>query len=149
MGQLISRILTPNGRGLIHSIGRNVKRNLDPWTDKYIFPGAHPPSLREMMDIFEGAGFSVHDIENLRLHYARTCAAWLSNFDRVADRVQQMFDERFVRMWRLYLAASSATFDSGDLQLFQVVFARAENNSLPWTREDWYSQPLRRQFSPF
>lgn len=147
MGQLIARILTPQGRGLIHSIGRNVKRNLDPWTDKYIFPGAHPPSLREMMDIFEGSGFSVLDVENLRLHYARTCADWLSNFDKVADRVKKMFDERFVRMWRLYLAASSATFDSGDLQLFQVVFARAENNSLPNTRDDWYAQPLRRGFS--
>lgn len=147
MGQLIARILTPQGRGLIHSIGRNVKRNLDPWTDKYIFPGAHPPSLREMMDIFEGSGFSVLDVENLRLHYARTCADWLSNFDNVADRVRKMFDERFVRMWRLYLAASSATFDSGDLQLFQVVFARAENNSLPKTRDDWYAQPLRREFS--
>lgn len=147
MGQLIARILTPHGRGLIHSIGRNVKRDLDPWTDKYIFPGAHPPSLREMMDIFEGSGFSVLDVENLRLHYARTCADWLSNFEKVSDRVKQMFDERFVRMWRLYLAASSATFDSGDLQLFQVVFARAENNTLPWSRDDWYSQPLRSDLS--
>jgi cyclopropane-fatty-acyl-phospholipid synthase len=145
MGQLIAQVLTPTGRGLIHSIGRNVKRDLDPWTDKYIFPGAHPPSLREMMDIFEGSGFSVLDVENLRLHYARTCADWLSNFEQVADQVGRMFDERFVRMWRLYLAASSATFDSGDLQLFQVVFARAENNTLPWTRDDWYSPPLRGQ----
>jgi cyclopropane-fatty-acyl-phospholipid synthase len=143
MGQLMSRVLTPEGRGLIHSIGRNSKRSLDPWTEKYIFPGAHPPSLREMMDLFEDAGFSVLDVENLRLHYARTCADWLANFDRVADRVAQMFDERFVRMWRLYLASSSATFESGDLQLFQVVFARDNNNSLPITRADWYSDSQR------
>ena len=139
MGQLISRVLTPTGRGLIHSIGRNAPRALDPWTDKYIFPGAHPPSLREMMDLFEGSGFSVLDVENLRLHYARTCADWLAQFDRVADQVAQMFDEEFVRMWRLYLAASSATFTSGDLQLFQVVFTRDNNNTLPWTRADWYA----------
>ena len=142
LGELMSRVLTPRGRGLIHSIGRNSNRPLDPWTDKYIFPGAHPPCLREMMDLFEDSGFSVLDMENLRLHYARTCADWLANFERVADRVAQMFDERFVRMWRLYLAASSATFESGDLQLFQVVFARDDNNSLPVTRADWYAEPL-------
>lgn len=147
LSHLMSRVLTPAGRGLIHSIGRNVKRDMDPWTDKYIFPGAHPPSLREMMDLFEDGGFSVHDVENLRLHYSRTCADWLSNFEKVADQVSQMFDERFVRMWRLYLAASSATFDNGDLQLFQVVFARAENNELPWTRSDWYAKPLEGQSS--
>ena len=141
LGQLVSRVLSPNGRGLIHSIGRNAVRPLDPWTVKYIFPGAHAPSLREMMDLFEDSGFSVLDVENLRLHYARTCADWLARFEQVADRVAQMFDERFVRMWRLYLAASSATFENGDLQLFQLVFARANNNSLPWTRADWYAGP--------
>ncbi len=141
MGQLISRVLTPTGRGLIHSIGRNATRPLDPWTDKYIFPGAHPPSLREMMDLFEDSGLSVLDVENLRLHYARTCADWLTRFDNVADQVATMFDQRFVRMWRLYLAASSATFETGDLQLFQVLFTRDSNNTIPTTRADWYTEP--------
>ncbi|MBS0205519.1 MAG: class I SAM-dependent methyltransferase [Planctomycetes bacterium] len=139
LGRLMSRVLTPTGRGLIHSIGRNATRPLDPWTDKYIFPGAHPPSLREMMDLFEGSGFSVLDVENLRMHYARTCADWLARFELVAHQIREMFDERFVRMWRLYLAASSATFETGDLQLFQVVFARDSNNTMPWTRVDWYA----------
>ena len=139
MGKLIGRILTEDGRGLIHSIGRNVARPLDPWTVKYIFPGACAPSLREMMDLFEESGMSVLDVENLRLHYARTCADWLARFEQASGAVRRMFDERFVRMWRLYLAASSATFLSGDLQLFQIAFARAGNNDLPWTRADWYA----------
>jgi cyclopropane-fatty-acyl-phospholipid synthase len=139
LGQLIDRVLTTEGRGLIHSIGRNFPKPLDPWTVKYIFPGAYVASLSEMMTIFEGANFSVCDVENLRQHYARTCADWLVRFERVADAVRKMFDERFVRMWRLYLAAASAAFVNGDLQLFQIVFARANNNLLPMTREDWYS----------
>ena len=138
LGKLIDRILTEDGRGLIHSIGRNAARPLDPWTVKYIFPGAYAPSLREMMDLFEESDMSVLDVENLRLHYARTCADWLARFEQASDAVRRMFDERFVRMWRLYLAASSATFRSGDLQLFQIAFARAGNNDLPWTRADWY-----------
>lgn len=138
MGQVIDRILKRDGRGLIHSIGRVAARPLDSWTVKYIFPGAYAPSLREMMDLFEYGGFSVLDVENLRRHYARTCAEWLARFERAADQARQMFDERFVRMWRLYLAASSAAFENGDLQLFQVLFARADNNDLPWTRADLY-----------
>lgn len=139
MGKMIDRALKRDGRGLIHSIGRIAARPLDSWTVKYIFPGAYAPSLREMMDLFECGGFSVLDVENLRIHYARTCAEWLARFERVTDQVLQMFDERFVRMWRLYLAASSAAFENGDLQLFQVLFARSDNNDIPLTRADWYS----------
>jgi cyclopropane-fatty-acyl-phospholipid synthase len=91
-----------------------------------------------MMDLFEDGGFSVLDVENLRLHYARTCADWLTRFERSVEKIQRMFDDRFVRMWRLYLAGSSAAFRSGDLQLFQVLFARSDNNDLPLTRADWY-----------
>jgi cyclopropane-fatty-acyl-phospholipid synthase len=136
MGDLMRKVLTDNGRGLIHSIGRNFAAPLDSWIERNIFPGACPPSLKEMMDLFESSSFSVMDVENLRLHYARTCAQWLERFERQADRVAEMFDPEFVRMWRLYLAGSSAAFVSGWLQLFQIVFARATNNQLPWTRAD-------------
>ena len=81
-----------------------------------------------MMAVFEPHKFSILDIENLRLHYARTCAAWLQNFEAVADEVEEMYGEEFVRMWRLYLAGSSAGFQSGTLQLYQVLFAPHGNN---------------------
>lgn len=139
LGKLINRSLKPSGLGLIHSIGRNVAAPMDPWTEKRIFPGAHPPSLREMMDIFEPSRFSILDIENLRLHYARTLEFWLERFEKAAEKVSQMFDESFVRAWRLYLAASAATFASDELQLFQVVFAPPANNHIPWTRTHLYS----------
>ena len=63
------------------------------------------------------------DVENLRLHYARTLRHWLALFESNVDRVRGMFDEKFVRMWRLYLAGSVAAFTTGTLQLFQVLFA--------------------------
>ncbi|HSN70608.1 MAG TPA: class I SAM-dependent methyltransferase, partial [Steroidobacteraceae bacterium] len=71
-------------------------------------------------------------------HYARTLAHWLENFEAAADRVRAMFDERFVRMWRLYLAGSQASFNVGELQLFQVVFAPSGSNQIPWTRAHLY-----------
>lgn len=138
LGNVIDHCLKPNGRGLIHSIGRNQPGLMNTWIEKRIFPGAYPPSLKEMMDIFEPNSFSVLDVENLRLHYAKTLQQWLARFDTQIPRVREMFDENFVRAWRLYLAGSMAAFTTSELQLFQIVFARAANNEIPWSREHLY-----------
>lgn len=138
LGDLINRCLRPNGLGLIHTIGRSHPRPPDPWISKHIFPGGHIPSLGEMAAVFEPHKFSVLDVENLRLHYARTCAAWLENFEAVSEQVSELYSEEFVRMWRLYLGGSSAGFQSGTLQLYQVLFARYGNNSIPLTRDYQY-----------
>jgi cyclopropane-fatty-acyl-phospholipid synthase len=138
LGEVLHRCLGPAGRGLIHSIGRNQERPLNRWIEKRIFPGAYPPTLREMMEIFEPRDFSVLDVENLRLHYAKTLAHWLERYDREAGRVSAQFDRSFTRAWRLYLAGSAASFTTGFLQLFQVVFARSTHNQIPWTRAHLY-----------
>jgi cyclopropane-fatty-acyl-phospholipid synthase len=139
LGDVIYRSLKPEGLALLHTIGRNIATPIDRWTEKRIFPGGCPPSLRQMMDIFETHDFSVLDIENLRLHYARTLECWRDNFESHADQIEQMFDAPFVRMWRLYLNASIATFRTGGMQLFQTVIAHGQNNSVPWTRADLYT----------
>ena len=138
LGALMSRVTTRDGRGLVHSIGRDRAEKLNPWIDKRIFPGAYPPTLREMMDLFEPNGLSVLDVENIRLHYAKTLQAWLDRFEENVDAVSTMFDSTFVRAWRLYLAGSKMAFISGKLQLFQVLFARSGSNRVPWTRAHVY-----------
>lgn len=139
LGRVIDRCLKPNGLGLIHTIGRNNKTTMNPWIERRIFPGAHPPSLKEMMDIFEPPMFSVLDVENLRFHYKLTTAHWLDRFEKHVTEIEDMFDTEFVRTWRMYLSGSTCTFDIGRLQLFQVLFARARNNEIPLTREDIYN----------
>jgi cyclopropane-fatty-acyl-phospholipid synthase len=141
LGGLIRRCLKSGGIGLIHSIGRSRPAPVDPWIARYIFPGGHIPSLGEMAEIFEPFEFSILDIENLRLHYSRTCRAWLANFERARNDVSAMYGEEFVRAWRLYLAGSSAGFRTGTLQLYQVLFAPPGNNSVPWTRRYQYGGP--------
>jgi cyclopropane-fatty-acyl-phospholipid synthase len=140
LGEVIARSIGSNGRGFIHSIGRNRPAPLSPWIERRIFPGAYPPSLAEMMRIFEPHDFSVLDVENLRLHYAQTLRHWLALFEAASSRVREMFDEKFVRMWRMYLAGSVAGFTTGALQLFQVVFAPRDNNDVPMTREHLYTR---------
>ncbi len=140
LGAVIHRLLHPDhGRGLLHFIGRNAPLEVSAWIDKHVFPGAYPPALSEVLpDALDAYHLSVTDVENLRLHYAATLKHWLARFEDHADTVQGMFDESFVRTWRLYLAGSEAAFLTGDMQLFQVTFARPLDNSQPWTRRDVY-----------
>jgi cyclopropane-fatty-acyl-phospholipid synthase len=139
LGAVIDRCLTGAGRGLIHTIGRDRPSPMTPWIERNIFPGACPPSLGQMMQIFEPFDFSVLDVENLRLHYAKTLEHWLERYEANIERVAKMFDPAFVRAWRLYLAGSLAAFRSGDMQLFQVSFNRSGQNRIPWTRQYLYS----------
>ena len=138
LGAVVDRCLAKNGRALVHSIGRNSPELMSAWIEKRIFPGAYPPTIREMMDIVEPYNFSVLDIENLRLHYAKTLRHWLERFDSHEQTISKMFDDRFVRAWRLYLSGSIASFLVGALQLFQVTFARESDNSIAMTRENLY-----------
>ncbi len=139
LGKVVRRSLKEDGRGLIHTIGRNKAELMNAWVEKRIFPGAYPPTLGEMMNIFEPWGFSIIDVENLRLHYARTLEHWLRRFETAHEQVADMFDQQFVRAWRLYLAGSMVSFTTGWLQLFQVVFAHPHKNDLPWTRTHLYA----------
>jgi cyclopropane-fatty-acyl-phospholipid synthase len=144
LGKSIDDCLKPEGMGLIHTIGQNRPRPFNPWIERRIFPGAYPPTLKQMMEIFEPAEFSILDVENLRLHYAQTLRHWLERFENEVEQVRSQHGERFVRMWRAYLAGSVAAFDSGYLQLFQVVFAKNTSNNIPRTREHLYDTPQSR-----
>ena len=139
LGETINRVLRPQGRGLIHTIGRNRPMPMNAWIERRIFPGAYPPTLSEMAPIFEPFRFSVLDVENLRLHYAETLRHWLERFDQNVEPVRRMFDDAFVRAWRLYLAGSRVSFEIGELQLFQVVFNRYAANDIPATRDFLYA----------
>jgi cyclopropane-fatty-acyl-phospholipid synthase len=145
LGRVIDRCLRPNGRGLVHSIGRPQSIPMNRWIERRIFPGSYCPTLAEMAGLLEPWNLSVLDVENLRLHYAKTLEHWLERFEKNADVVRARFDEHFVRTWRLYLAGSIAAFLSGSFQLFQVVFARAASRDIPWTRAYLYTQQEARR----
>jgi cyclopropane-fatty-acyl-phospholipid synthase len=138
LGDVIYRTLKRSGLGIIHSVGRSSAAPPNAWLEQRIFPGSYPPSLRDMMDVFESHEFSILDIENLRLHYAETLIEWLRRFDDHVDQIARMYDESFVRAWRLYLGGCAAAFLASTIQLFQVVFAHPDDNRIPMTREHVY-----------
>ncbi len=141
LARVIDRTLAPHGRGLLHSIGRTRPAPFGPFVAQRIFPGAYPPALREMVGLLEPADLAVLDVENLRLHYARTLELWLGRFEARRAEVARRLGEPFVRMWRLYLAGAIAGFRAGSLQLFQVLFARRGVTDVPWTRDHLCRRP--------
>jgi len=123
------------GRGLLHFIGRDAPRPLNPWIRRRIFPGAYPPTLAEVTTgVMEPADMSVIDVENLRLHYARTLSCWGERFAAARNQVRAQYGDEFPRAWELYLAGSQAAFATGWMQLFQVVFTPRESAPPSWTR---------------
>jgi cyclopropane-fatty-acyl-phospholipid synthase len=137
-GELIDKVLKENGRGLIHSISQHEPRPVNAWLEQRIFPGGYMPTLREMCEVLEPIDCAVVDVENLRMHYAKTCEHWLQRFDEHAEEVKDMYDEAFVRAWRLYLSGCIANFSTNSLQLYQILFTRVGQPDVPWTREYLY-----------
>ena len=117
----VSRLLTDDGVALIHSIGRRTVPGVtQPWIAKYIFPGAYIPALSEMTAAIEEAGLWITDIEIQRLHYAETLKAWRERFVAQWDEIAGLYDERFCRMWEVYLVLSELSFRYGANMIIQV-----------------------------
>ena len=140
LGEVIHRTAGNAGRGLLHFIGRAQARPFSRWIRKRIFPGAYAPALSQALDVLEPRNFAVLDVENLRFHYAKTLEHWLTRYEQSVAKIAAMFDEEFVRAWRLYLAGSLTAFRIGSLQLYQIVFAGSEYKRIPWTREYLYRE---------
>lgn len=132
----VNHVLNPGGLFLLHFISALREHPGDPWIKKYIFPGGVVPSLREMMYSLAEDGFHTLDVEDLRLHYNKTLLCWESNYREHLDEVRKMFDEEFVRMWDMYLAACAATFHNGIIDIHQILSTKGINNDLPMVR--WY-----------
>jgi cyclopropane-fatty-acyl-phospholipid synthase len=141
----VARALKPEGVSLLHTITRTVERPVSPWIDRYIFPGGHLPSLDRIFALLPGYDFHAVDFESLRRHYARTLDEWWARFEAAVDRVRDMYGERFVRMWRLYLRASAAGFRYGRLDLAQVLWTKGLTDGTPMTREYMYRSPAPAQ----
>jgi cyclopropane-fatty-acyl-phospholipid synthase len=150
LADVLSRVLRRDrGRGLLHFIGRDIPRPLNAWVVRRIFPGAYAPTLAQVATkVFEPARMSIIDVENLRLHYARTLAHWGERFAAIEDEVRARYGETFRRAWELYLAGSEAAFAVGSLQLFQVVFSPLDTAPPYWARAEMYADGTRDESRP-
>lgn len=118
-------LLKPHGVGMLHTITTESSERNGPWIDKYIFPGGYAPQLSEICRDLRAAKLTVAHCENWKPHYAETFKRWSENF--VANRetiasLSSSYDERFQRMWYLYLQSFEASFRAGSMHIYQVLF---------------------------
>jgi cyclopropane-fatty-acyl-phospholipid synthase len=133
--QKIAQLLADDGVMILHSIGRSEGPNVtSPWISKYIFPGGYIPALSEVLPRIERAGLLVTDIEILRLHYAETLKHWRERFLAHREEAERIYDQRFVRMWEFYLAASEMSFREQNMMVMQIQLTKRQG-VVPITRD--------------
>tara|TARA_B100000929_G_scaffold182126_1_gene144162 strand:+ start:350 stop:1537 length:1188 start_codon:yes stop_codon:yes gene_type:complete len=134
----LSNLLNDDGVALIHTIGSvNPPRDPQPWITKYIFPGGYTPSLSELVNPIEKSGLIISDLEVLRLHYSLTLRHWKERFLSKKDKILEMFDEKFFRIWEFYLTGCEMEFKWGQQVVFQFQLSK-ELKSTPITRNYIY-----------
>lgn len=123
--QLVRDRLTEDGIFLLHTIGGDATRERpsSSWVEKYIFPRAVLPTIKQIGAASEGL-FVMEDWHNLSVNYEKTLLAWHQNFERAWPSLSEQYDERFHRMWRFYLLMFAGVFRARLNQVWQVVFAK-------------------------
>ncbi len=130
-----ANLLADDGVMLLHTIGKLGGAGApDPFTDKWIFPGYHIPSLSQMASASEKARLIVSDVETLRLHYGFTLQHWLDRCAARRSEIEAIYDAPFYRMWEFYLGGALVMFESGAACNFQVQYVR-NRRALPITRD--------------
>lgn len=135
----VNHLLKQGGVSLLHTITDTLETKLEnTWIKTYIFPGGYVPSLREVVWQLPEYDFHLQHLESLRMHYAMTLDCWYKNFAENIEAVRQKFDDRFIRMWELYLKGCAAAFRATGLDIHQLLFTKGLNNALPLTYESVY-----------
>ena len=137
----IDALLAPGGVVMNHGITTtDVKSRGTPYgggefIDRYVFPQGELAHLGTVIRSMQEGGLEVRDVENLRRHYARTCAMWTDNFEANADKVRQLTDPKRFRIWHVYLAGCTYAFNNDWISLYQIVCGKAgqEPAAIPWS----------------
>ena len=122
--KVVHKHLKDNGLFLLHTIGGNFSGiDVDPWTDKYIFPNGILPTVNNIGDSIEKL-FVIEDWHNISIDYEKTLIAWHENFEKSWPSLKQNYSERFYRMWNYFLLCYMGAFRARDNQLWQIVLSK-------------------------
>lgn len=143
----INQLLAPNGVVMNHGItttdidSRSTPYGGGEFIDKYVFPHGELAHLSTVIQTMQQGGLEVRDVENLRRHYARTCATWSENFENNSERIRAITDQKHYRIWRVYLAGCAYAFSHDWISLYQIVCGKAGQDPamMPWSRRYMYS----------
>ncbi len=143
----LRELLTDEGLAMNHGIcttntdHSTARYGAGEFIEHYVFPEGELPHIGAVLTAMQDGGLEALDVENLRRHYARTCATWADNFERQAEQIRSMVDERRYRIWRIYLAGCAHAFENDWISLYQIVCGKAGRSAttLPWSRRYMYA----------
>ena len=81
---------------------------------------------------------TIYDIEVLHHHYAHTLKHWYDNLLKNKEKIIDIFDNRFFKMWEFYLVSSQYSFKNMGNVVVQILISKDTNN-LPLTRNYMYN----------
>lgn len=118
------RCLKDDGLFLLHTIGGNKSViSVDPWMDKYIFPGGMLPSIKQIAKAIEGK-FVMEDWHSFGSDYDKTLMSWFNNFSNSWETIKDNYDDQFFLMWKYYLLSCAGAFRARSNQLWQIVLSK-------------------------
>jgi cyclopropane-fatty-acyl-phospholipid synthase len=120
--------LKPHGRLLNHCITRHDNRFTETgaFLDRYVFPDAELIGSGRIITEVQDAGLEVQHEENIRVHYAKTLAAWCRNLRDNWDACVTEVGEGTARVWGLYMAGSRLAFERNEIQLHHVLATKTD-----------------------
>jgi cyclopropane-fatty-acyl-phospholipid synthase len=148
---VVNRMLRPGGLFLNHGItsaeGGWKKDDTTEFINRYVFPDAQLESLSAVQQVMEDERFEIHDVENLRPHYALTLREWVSRLEHNHEQALRYVPESVVRIWRFYMASCAVQFEEGNTGVYQILASKRApyRNPLPLTRRDLYKVPAYEQ----
>ena len=109
---------------IIDQAWENYRSRTD-FIQQYIFPGGQVPAPKVLSSLSSRAGLKVEQTHTFGLDYARTLSIWRDEFERNwADLSEDHgLDDRFRRMWNLYLSICEAGFRMGRINVEHWVFS--------------------------
>ena len=138
-------ILREGGLFLNHAIARPgwepKIEDPDTFSNRYVFPDGELTPISHSLDVAERTEFEVRDVESLREHYALTLRRWVRRLEERREEALEEVDEVTYRIWRLFMSGSAHGFETGRLNVYQALLAKAGpdgESGLPLTRADLY-----------
>ena len=129
----ISRMLKSGGRAVIQSItidhdAFQSYRDQPDFIQRYIFPGGMLPSMPMLQTPVAQAGLELVAENGYASDYARTLQEWRARFLAAWPSLAgDKFDNRFKRMWELYLAYCEGGFRAGMIDVKQILLMHKSN----------------------
>ncbi|MGW8394685.1 class I SAM-dependent methyltransferase [Pseudoduganella sp. HUAS MS19] len=145
---IINKLLADDGLVMNHGITSTDPDNGETpygggeFIEKYVFPHGELAHIGQVLRAMQEGQLEAYDVENLRRHYARTCAIWAENFEDHEEKVRELAGDKRFRIWHVYLAGCAYAFDQDWISLYQIVCGKAGRHpsSLPWSRKYMYVQ---------